>query len=49
LWYEVFALVRASAVSARITILLERAGKKAMFGVDEQPTLSTALALIEKA
>ena len=30
-WHEVFALVRASAVSTRIAILFERAGQRSMF------------------
>jgi aminoglycoside phosphotransferase (APT) family kinase protein len=41
-WYEVFALVRAGAVSTRIAILFERAGQRSMFKVGEDPTLSAA-------
>ena len=46
-WYEVFALVRASAVSTRIAVLFERAGQRTMFGPGEDPTLHAALQRIE--
>jgi hypothetical protein len=46
-WHEVFALVRASAVSTRIAILFERAGERSMFKVGEDPTLAAALGRIE--
>ena len=46
-WHEVFALVRASAVSTRIALLFERAGERSMFKVGEDPTLGAALARIE--
>lgn len=46
-WYEIFALVRASAVSTRITVLNNRAGKKTMFNVGEDPTLAAAVARID--
>lgn len=46
-WYEVFALVRASAISTRIAILFERAGQRSMFKVGEDPTLAAALRRIE--
>jgi aminoglycoside phosphotransferase (APT) family kinase protein len=42
-WYEIFALVRASAVSTRIGILFERAGQQTMFNTGEDPTLAAAL------
>lgn len=45
-WYEIFALVRASAVSNRIGVLNIRAGKKTMFKIGEDPTLAAALARI---
>lgn len=48
-WYEVFALVRASAVSTRIAVLFERAGRPSMFEVGRDPSLAAALARIEKA
>jgi aminoglycoside phosphotransferase (APT) family kinase protein len=41
-WYEVFALVRASAVSTRIGVLFERAGQRSMFKPGEGPTLDAA-------
>ncbi len=41
-WYEVFALVRASAVSTRIAVLFERSGRRSMFRVGEDPTLVAA-------
>jgi aminoglycoside phosphotransferase (APT) family kinase protein len=41
-WYEIFALVRASAVSTRIAILFQRAGRRSMFKVGEDPTLVAA-------
>jgi aminoglycoside phosphotransferase (APT) family kinase protein len=41
-WYEVFALVRAAAVWARLAILFERAGQPSMFGAGDQPTLRAA-------
>jgi aminoglycoside phosphotransferase (APT) family kinase protein len=43
-WYEVFALARASAISTRIAILHQRAGRRSMFKVGEDPTLAAALA-----
>ncbi len=46
-WYEVFALVRASAVSTRIAVLFARAGQKSMFKLGEDPTLLAALRRIE--
>ena len=48
-WHEVFALVRASAVSTRIAILFERAGRRPMFELGRDPSLSAALARIEAA
>ena len=45
-WYEVFALVRASAVSTRIALLFQRAGEPTMFKVGEDPTLAAAAARI---
>jgi aminoglycoside phosphotransferase (APT) family kinase protein len=45
-WYEVFALVRASAVSTRIGTLFERAGQPTMFKPGEGPTLDAAMARI---
>ena len=41
-WYEIFALVRASAVSTRIAVLNQRAGKKCMFRIGDDPTLAYA-------
>lgn len=46
-WYEVFALVRASAISTRIALLHQRAGQRSMFKLGEDPTLAAALARIE--
>jgi aminoglycoside phosphotransferase (APT) family kinase protein len=46
-WYEVFALVRASAVSTRIALLFERAGQASMFRPGEDPSLQAALERIE--
>ena len=48
-WHEVFALVRASAVSTRIAVLFERAGQPSMFELGEDPSLSAALGRIEAA
>jgi aminoglycoside phosphotransferase (APT) family kinase protein len=45
-WYETFALVRASAIQTRITILFERAGRRPMFAVGEDPTLAAVTARI---
>ena len=45
-WYEIFALVRATAVSTRIAILFERSGESTMFKPGEGPTLDAALARI---
>lgn len=42
-WYEIFALVRASAISTRIAVLFERAGEKTMFKIGDDPTLAAAL------
>jgi aminoglycoside phosphotransferase (APT) family kinase protein len=41
-WYEIFALVRASAVSTRIGTLFERAGQPTLFKPGEGPTLDAA-------
>ena len=46
-WHEVFALVRASAVSTRIALLFERAGERSMFKAGEDPSLQAARARIE--
>ena len=46
-WHEVFALVRASAVSTRIAILFERAGERTMFKPGEDPSLAAALQRID--
>jgi aminoglycoside phosphotransferase (APT) family kinase protein len=48
-WYETFALVRASAVSTRIALLHERAGRRSMFKVGRDPTLAAAVSRIEDA
>lgn len=48
-WFEVFALVRASAVSTRLALLFERAGQRSMFKVGQDPTLAAALRRIESA
>jgi aminoglycoside phosphotransferase (APT) family kinase protein len=47
-WYEVFALVRASAVSTRIALLFERAGRPSMFVPGRDPSLAAALARIDR-
>jgi aminoglycoside phosphotransferase (APT) family kinase protein len=47
-WFEVFALLRASAVSTRIAMLQTRAGGRPMFEVGRDPTLTAALGLIER-
>jgi len=46
-WHEVFALVRASAVSTRIALLFERAGHDSMFKAGEDPSLQAALRRID--
>jgi aminoglycoside phosphotransferase (APT) family kinase protein len=46
-WYEVFALVRASAVSTRIALLFQQAGQRSMFKVGDDPTLAAAIARIQ--
>lgn len=46
-WFEVFALVRASAVSTRIALLFQLAGQRSMFKVGEDPTLAAALRRIQ--
>lgn len=46
-WFEVFAMVRASAVSTRIALLFQRAGQRSMFKVGEDPTLAAALRRIQ--
>lgn len=46
-WFEVLALVRASAVSTRIALLHQRAGQRSMFKVGEDPTLAAAVTRIE--
>ncbi len=45
-WYETFALVRASAISTRIAILFQRAGRRSMFKLGQDPTLAAAIARI---
>jgi aminoglycoside phosphotransferase (APT) family kinase protein len=47
-WYEIFALVRASAVSTRIALLFERAGQRSMFAPGRDPTLAAAVARIRR-
>jgi aminoglycoside phosphotransferase (APT) family kinase protein len=47
-WYEVFALMRASAISTRIAVLQARAGQAPMFGAGQDPTLAAALVLLER-
>lgn len=47
-WYEIFALVRAGAISTRIAILFERHGRTSMFKVGEDPALAAALARISR-
>jgi aminoglycoside phosphotransferase (APT) family kinase protein len=47
-WYEIFALVRASAVSTRIALLFERAGKPSVFASGPDPTLAAAVARIRR-
>lgn len=46
-WFEVFALVRASAVSTRIALLFQRAGQRSTFKVGDDPTLAAALRRIQ--
>lgn len=46
-WFEIFALLRASAISTRLAILHERAGQKSMFKVGKDPTLAAALSRID--
>lgn len=46
-WYEVFALTRASAISTRIALLHQRAGRRTLFEVGEDPTLTAAVTRIE--
>lgn len=48
-WYEVFALVRASAISTRLALLFQRAGRRSMFRVGEDPTLAAAVRRIQAA
>ena len=48
-WFEVFALVRASAVSTRIATLFARAGQRSMFEIGADPTLAEAVRRIESA
>jgi aminoglycoside phosphotransferase (APT) family kinase protein len=48
-WYEAFALVRASAIATRISILQARAGQRPMFGPGRDPTLAAATRVIERA
>jgi len=45
-WYEVLALVRASAISTRIAVLFERVGQTSMFTIGHDPALAAALGRI---
>ena len=47
-WYEVFALMRASAIATRIAVLQTRAGQRPMFEAGQDPTLAAALARLEQ-
>lgn len=47
-WYEVFALVRAGAVSTRIAVLFERSGRRSMFRVGDDPACAAACARIAR-
>jgi aminoglycoside phosphotransferase (APT) family kinase protein len=47
-WYEIFALVRAGAVSTRIALLFERAGRPSMFRPGRDPSVAAALARIDR-
>jgi aminoglycoside phosphotransferase (APT) family kinase protein len=47
-WYEVFALMRASAIATRIAVLQKRAGQRPMFEVGHDPTLAAALHRLEQ-
>ena len=47
-WYEVFALVRASAIAGRIAVLQTLAGRRPMFEVGRDPTLAAALRRLEQ-
>jgi aminoglycoside phosphotransferase (APT) family kinase protein len=42
-WFEIFALVRASAVLTRVALLFEREGQQPAFGTGEPPTVSAAI------
>ena len=46
-WYEVFALMRASAIATRIALLQTRGGHRPMFEVGHDPTLAAALRRLE--
>lgn len=48
-WYEIFALLRASAVSTRIAILFERDGRETMFKLGADPAFAAAAARIAVA
>ena len=47
-WHEVFALMRASAIAARIAVLQTRAGRRPMFEFGQDPTLAAALRRLEQ-
>ncbi len=47
-WYEVFSLMRASAIATRIAVLQTRAGQRPMFEVGQDPTLAAALRRLER-
>jgi aminoglycoside phosphotransferase (APT) family kinase protein len=48
-WHEIFALVRASCVSTRIALLLDRAGRRSIFKIGQDPALCAAVQRIEAA
>ena len=41
-WFEVYALVRASAIATRLSVLAERDGRRSMFGAGEDPMIVEA-------
>ena len=48
-WFEVFAMVRSTAVMTRIGLLHERAGNEGFFPIAEKPILPLIARKIEEA
>ena len=48
-WFEVFAMVRSTAVMTRIGLLHERAGNEGFFPIAENPILPLIARKIEEA